>query len=121
GEGDVELAIALHVVVVGPKEAAIAIARQARDVVHAARHGGRTDGPSATGPTLHRLQIEAGGERMAALAHERAAAGVTPDAVHRRVRAAVGLAPEHPEDLRVGLLDDLAFLLHPGRVDPVLR
>ena len=58
---------------------------------------------------------------MAALAHQRAAARVTPDAVHGRVRAAVRLAPQHPEDLRIRLLHDLAFLLHGGRVDPVLR
>src|SRR5262245_30925531 len=55
-EGDVELAVVLHVVVVGAEEAAIAIAGQARDVVHAARHGGGTDGPSVAGPALHRLQ-----------------------------------------------------------------
>jgi hypothetical protein len=32
----------------------------------------------------------------------------------------MGLAAHHPEDLRAGLLDDLALLLHRGRVDPVL-
>src|SRR5215831_17282677 len=88
-EGDVELAVVLHVVVIGAKEAAIAIAGQARDVVHAARHRGGTDRSSTTSPALYRLQIEAGGEGMAALAHQRAAARVTPDAIHGRVRAAV--------------------------------
>src|SRR5262245_31897110 len=69
-EGDVELAVILHVVVVGTKEAAITIAGEPGDVVHATRHGGRTDGASAAGPALHRLQIEASGEGMAALTHE---------------------------------------------------
>src|SRR5215471_8194986 len=119
-EGDVELTVVFHVVVVGAEEAAIAIARQARDVVHAARHRGGTDGSATASPALHRLQIEAGGEGMAALAHQRAAARVTPNAIHGRMRATVRLAPEHPEDLRVGLLDDLALLLHGRGVDPVL-
>src|SRR5215831_1392154 len=81
-EGDVELAVVLHVVVVGAEKAAIAIARQARDVVHAARHSGGADGATSASSALHRLQIEAGGEGMAALAHERATACVTPNAVH---------------------------------------
>ena len=120
-EGDVELAVVLDVLVVRAEKAAIAVAGQARDLVHAGRHRGRPDGAPAVRATLHHLQVEAGGEGMAALAHERAAARVAPDAVDGRVRAAVRLASEHPEDLRARLLDDLALLLDGGGVDPVLR
>src|SRR5262245_34442242 len=58
---------------------------------------------------------------MAPLAHQRSAARMSPDPVQRRRRTAVPLATVHPEDLGFVLLDDLALLLHGGRVDPVLR
>ena len=120
-EGDVELAVVLDVVVIRAQEAAIAETRQARDVVHAARHGGRTDRTAIARATFHLFQIKTRGEGMTALADEGATARVLPDAVDRRVRAAVRLAADHPENLRAGLLDDLALLLDGGRVDPVLR
>ena len=119
-EGDVELAVVLDVFVVGAEKAAVAVAGQARELVRAARHGGRTDRAPAVRAALDGLEIEAGRQRMAPLADKRAAPGVAPDAVHGRVRAAVRLTAEHPEDLGTRLLDDLALLLDRGRVDPVL-
>src|SRR5439155_13926761 len=115
-----QLAEVLDVVVIGAQEAAIAEAGQARDLVDAARDRARADRPTAPRAPFHLLQVETRRQRMTALADERAATGVAPDAVDRRVRAAVRFAAQHPEDLRVGLLEDLALFLDRGRIDPVL-
>src|SRR5204863_7826679 len=99
-ERDVGLAVVLDVVVVGAEESAVLERRRARDAVHAARHARGTDRPAVARAALDLLQVETGGEGMTALADERSAARVAPDPVQRRVRAAVGLAAHHPEDLR---------------------
>src|SRR5262249_58982601 len=92
-EGDVELAVIFHVVVVGAEEAAIAIARQARDVVHAARHAGGADGAAGAGPALDRLPIEAGGGGGAAPSPPPAPAPPAPQTQHRREPAPLRTPP----------------------------
>ena len=79
-----------------------------------------TDRPAVPRPPLDPLQIERGGQRVAALADQHPAAAAGRVGVVDRVRAAVGLLAVHPEDLSAGLLQYLPLLLDRGGVDPIL-
>src|SRR5229473_3388362 len=70
---------------------------------------------------LDLLQVEHGGERVAAHADERAAAGHRPLRGMRGVRAAVALLGLHEEDLVLGGLQDLDRLRHRRGINPILR
>src|SRR5260370_22035159 len=58
---------------------------------------------------------------MAALADQRSAALLTPDAINRRVGAVVGLLGGHAQDLRLGLVEYLTLALDRRRVDDLCR
>src|SRR5262249_19303270 len=106
-EGRVRWAVALVACVVRARKSGVALPGQARDLVRAARDRRRPDRRATARTALHLLEVETRAERVAALADQRPAARVPPDPVRRRVRAAVRFSSEHPEDLRVGLLEDL--------------
>ena len=120
GERHVQRTAVLDVLVVGAQVAGVTVAGQAGQRVHARAHRGRADRRRAGSAPLLLLQEQDRGQRMARLAHQRAAAGVAPDAVQRRVRAGVRLLAGHAQDLRLGLAYDLRLLLHGRREHPVL-
>ena len=70
---------------------------------------------------LDLLQVKHGGERMAAHADQRAAAGHRPLRGMRRMRARVALLALHEQDLVFGRAQHLRGLGNRRRVDPVLR
>ena len=110
----------VDVVVVAADMALVAKARQPSDGVGPGGNGLGTNRFAVAGAALHALQVQRGGQRVAALADQHAAAAAGRIGVIHRVRTAVRFLPVNPEDLPTGLFQNLPLLLHGGGVDPVL-
>src|SRR3984957_11836158 len=80
---------------------------------------GGTNRKSTASLSLHSLQIKCRTQWVAALADHRYAAAESPGAVVRRMRAAVRLLTQHPQNLGAALDEHLTLLLYGGRVDPI--
>ena len=86
----------------------------------AATDGGGTYRLSLPADTLHPLEIEGGGQRVATLSDEGPTTIVLPEPVKMRVRPVVSLLAVHPKNLCSRLSDYFALLPNRGCVDPVL-